>query len=342
VSVLKSVEALPPGLYGMKIHEERDGKRVEYRVDFIEHRLEDIVQRLNRFQRADEKPFQAVSAISEFNQRAYELFAQPFVQATSSDLSSKVQEAFHPLRFQRWVFSDLNPWMAWLAPTAAAVKAQRQALPADAPARKAERSMSELTSAALDYYRDVRDAVSEAAFFQVYGNLFSFYMADKAAGQESRLQSGAPGELPVVQEALAAIGNGGYPEAVARVGALLARKGEPLPLERLHLRRELIEDYRELLPQTAPDEQRRIRGEQDIIVRYEPDQALAMLPRLLANPDDRKRLVSLFDRLLRDERFLGVKPTAEQSAMFDLINGMLRTERAGVSRLAAIKTEGTG
>ena len=341
VSVLKSVEALPPGLYGMQIHEERDGKRVEYRVDFIEHRLEDIVKRLNRLQRADEKPFQAVSAISEFNQRAYELFAQPLVQATSSGLSSKMQEAFHPLRFQRWAFSDLNPWMAWLAPAAEAVKAQRQAVPADAPARKAERSMSEMTSAALDYYRDVRDAVSEAAFFQIYGNLFSLYMADKA-GEQKQLQGVEPRELPVVQEALAAIGSGGYPEAVARVAALLARKGDPMPLERLHLRHELMEDYRELLPEMARDEQRRIRGEQDIIVRYEPQQALEMLPKLLANPDDRKRLVSLFDRLLRDERFLGVKPTTEQAAMFDRINSTLRTERAAAGRLAAVKSEGTG
>ena len=75
----------------------------------------------------------------------------------------------------------------------------------------------------------------------------------------------------MVKDALAAIEQGGYAEAVARVGALLApAMGKPLPLERLHLRRELIDDYRALLPETAPDEQRRIRGEQDIIVRYEP------------------------------------------------------------------------
>jgi hypothetical protein len=264
------------------------------------------------------------------------------VQATSSEISSKVQEAFHPLRFQRWVFSDLNPWMAWLAPAAEAVKAQRQALPANAPARKAERALSEMTSAALDYYRDVRDAVSEAAFFQVYGNLFSLYMADKASEQQKVAHGAEPRELPVVQEALAAIGDGGYAEAVARTAALLARKGEPMPLERLHLRHELMEEYRELLPEMPRDEQRRIRGEQDIIVRYEPEQALETLPRLLANPDDRKRLLDLFDRLLRDERFQSVKPTADQTAMFEQINGLLRTERAAVGRLAAVRNESAG
>ena len=82
VSVLKSIEALPPGLYGMEIHERKgpDGK-VEYDVEFHERRLEEIAARLNRFERDDEKPFEAVAELSEFNQRAYELFAQPLVQS---------------------------------------------------------------------------------------------------------------------------------------------------------------------------------------------------------------------------------------------------------------------
>ncbi len=119
VSVLKSIESLPPGLYAMQIHERkgRDGK-VEYDVDFTERRLEDIVARLNRFERADEKPFEAVSALSEFNQRAYELFAQPLIQAMSNEMTAKLSRQFHPLRFQRWAFSDLNPWLAWLGPAA--------------------------------------------------------------------------------------------------------------------------------------------------------------------------------------------------------------------------------
>ncbi|HKA41353.1 MAG TPA: DUF3141 domain-containing protein [Burkholderiales bacterium] len=326
VSVLKSVETLPPGLYGMKISEEKAaGGKVGYHVEFVEHRLEDIVKRLNRFERADEKAFEAVAAASDFNQRAYELFAQPLVQAGASEGLAKLQQAFHPLRVQRWAFSDLNPFLAWLAPAAAAVKERRQALGPDTPFRRTERAMSEITSAALDYYREVRDAVSEAAFYQIYGNLFS-HLAERGIGDGERPRAAEPREQPVVKQALAAIEEGGYPEAFARVGALLARQGEPLPLERLQLRRDLIEDYRELLPETAPDQQRRIRGEQDIIVHYEPERAVETLPRLLADPADRKRLLTLFGRVLRDERVQSVKPTAAQVAMLDRINTMLRAD----------------
>ena len=110
---------------------------------------------LNRFERNDEKPFEAVAALSDFNQRAYELFAQPFVQSLGNEVTAKVSRQLHPLRAQRWAFSDLNPWLAWLGPAAQAVKAQRQAVAADNPARKIERMVSEGVSASLDYYREI-------------------------------------------------------------------------------------------------------------------------------------------------------------------------------------------
>src|SRR5512134_803305 len=330
VEVLKSVESLPPGLYGMQIKEEKgaDGK-VEYRVEFEEKQLEEVMQRMNRFERADEKAFEAVTVVSDFNQRAYELFAQPLVQAMSNEAFAKMQQTFHPLRAQRWMFSDLNPLLAWVKPVADMVRSQRRTLGPDAPARKAERAMVELTSASLDYYRAVRDAMSEAAFFQVYGNMFNFNLAGQhEAAQRRQAPSADLREMPVVKEALAAIERGGYAEAIARLGALLARKGEPLPLERLQLKHELVEDYRDMLPAVKPDEWRRIRGEQDIIVRYEPERALETLPALVTDAGDRDRLVALYQRLLADKRFQGLQPTDEQMTMLKRAGEVLRARYA--------------
>src|SRR5437762_9197670 len=107
VSVLKSIEALTPGLYGMQIKERKAvGGHVEYEVEFRERRLEDIAARLNRFERADEKPFEAVAEVSEVNQRAYELFLQPLVQSASNEFTAELRRQSHPLRGQRWAFSD--------------------------------------------------------------------------------------------------------------------------------------------------------------------------------------------------------------------------------------------
>ena len=339
VSVLKSVEMLPPGLYGMKIEERKgaDGKPA-YEVEFHERRLEEVVARMNRFGRKDEKPFEAVAAVSEFNQRAYEMFARPVVQAMSNETTAKLGRDFHSLRFQRWAISDANPWLAWLAPAAEVVRAQRKALGPEDPLRKAEGAMSELMSASLDYYRALRDATSEAAFFSTYGNMFSLSLVDEDEAEAHAVPGATDSrESPYVKEALAAIREGGYTEAFARVAFLLTRKGDALPLSRVVMRQELAKDYAGLLPSLSPENWRRIRGEQEIIARYEPDQAIDALSDLLADRADRERLFTLIERLLADERVQRSKPDAGQRAMLDRIRAVLNDRPAGGPRHAAVE-----
>ena len=343
VSVLKSIETLTPGLWAMKIGERKDrAGRVEYDVSFEERRLEEVAARLNRFDRNDEKPFEAVAAISDFNQRAYELFLQPLVQASSGEYGAQLRRQLHPLRAQRWSVSDLNPWLGWISPAAAMVRAKRAPAAPDNAVLKLEKSASTAISASLDYYRALRDAMSEAAFFMMYGNVFSLYLADKQKAVTSKTEGIAePRELPFVKEALASMAEGGYPEALARVACLLARKGEPLLLSRLQTKQELIEEYRALMPSMPPDQWRRVRGEQEIIVRYEPEKALATLPHLLRNAADRERLVTLVQRLLADERVQRAKPTSEQLVMIDSIGQALSaSSRAAPVKRAASKPAG--
>ena len=188
---------------------------------------------------------------------------------------------------------------------------------------KLEKATSAAFSASLEYYRAIRDALSEAAFFQTYGNVFSLYMADKRAAKEAAAPVAEARELPFVQEALASIEEGGYPEALARVACLLARKGEPLLLTSLQLKQEMMADYADLLPAMPADQWRRIRGEQEIIVRYEPERALATLPRLLTDPADRRKLVTLVRKLVNDERVQRRKPSSQQLSMVENIGDAL-------------------
>jgi pimeloyl-ACP methyl ester carboxylesterase len=323
VSVMKSIELLAPGLYAMEIRERSGpGGGPDYEVEFHELRLEEVAAKLNRMQRIDEKPFEVVAAVADFNQRAYEFFAQPFVQAVSNEFVAAMGRRFHPLRAQRWMFSDVNPWLAWLPGAAQRAKAERQPRPAEHPLRRAEAGAAELASAALDYYRALRDAFTEASFFHIYGNLFSLCIADRPAAAPAAGAPADPRELPVVKEALASIDQGGYPEAFARIAYLVARR-EDVPLSHLEAGRKLMEEYAQFLPPMPLEAWRRVLGEQQIIATYEPEQAVATLPRLLAQPEDRERLRTLLDRLANDATFRRQGLTTGQRATFDRVRKAL-------------------
>src|SRR5262249_20104572 len=88
-------------------------------------------------------------------------------------------------------------------------------------------------------------------------------------------------------------------------------------------------DYADLLPKMPPDQWRRIRGEQEIIVRHEPERALETLPQLLSKAEDREKLLTLVRKLLLDERMNRAQPTTEQIAMVENIGETLHAANAG-------------
>ncbi len=337
VSVLETIETFPPGLYGMSINEVKGGSgETEYEVEFRECRLEDISAHFNRFGRVDEKPFEAVAALSELNQRVYELVGQPVVQAMSNETSARMLREFHPLRLQRWAWSGMNPWLGWLHPAAQAVRESRQPAAADNPWRKLEETGSEIIGASLDYYRAMRDAATEAGFFGIYANMYSMFLADRSPdGANVETLTTGPGDMPFVQAALQSISEGGYTEALARAAFLLARKGASLPLARLEMRKELAEIYADYLPDISADQWRRIRGVQEIIACYEPEAAIATLPTLLTRVEERERFLELLGKLMADERVLNSAPDDEQLAALERIRAVL-VPRVGRKRQGSL------
>jgi hypothetical protein len=270
---------------------------------------------MNRLNRVDEKPFEAVAALSDFNQRAYELLMRPWVQAASNDTSAALLRTMHPLRVANWAVSGLNPWLAWLQPAAEAVKTARRPVAADNPLRQGEKLGAELLSASLDCWRALRDAATETAFFSVYAQL-ALLQGEEGAEPEAQTLPASADETPSVEQ-------GGYPEALARVAYLLSRNDEALPLSRLELRQAVATSYADDLPELAPHEWRALRGTQEVIAREQPEEAVATLPDLLADPADRARLIGLLDKLIKDRRVLGGQPTVAQKAMHARIRAVL-------------------
>jgi pimeloyl-ACP methyl ester carboxylesterase len=327
VQVLEHVESLRPGLYLMEVHEEKDSSgKAEYAVTIKEHRLE-AIRRLNRFQRRDEKPFEVVAEVSGLTERLYSLFGRPLVRPLVNEATAAIGRAFHPLRWQRWAVSDLNPLCWPFAALAPVVKATRRAAPPDNPCRRVEKAASEAITAALDLYRDLRDAGMEALFFGIYGPAARLGVAAQA-GPNGQAAVRDPRELPLVRDALAAIGTGGYAEAVALIGALIGRGAGRIPLARLELVERFIRGD-EVLSGLPADAVRRIRAEQAVVADLETERGLASLPRLLSDPANRQHVLAVLE-----EAVAAVTPTPEEQAMIDRVRGVLgsgfRGQESGV------------
>jgi len=292
VEVLKYIQELPPGLYGMRIHENAgaDGE-VTYDVTLSERKVEDL-RRLQKYDRIDERPFQAVAALSELLERAYSLLVRPFVRDATPEWFAKASREFHPLRMQYWALSDKNPWLWPLSHLAGVAKAQRRPRADDNDVVKLEKLASAHIGAGLDLYRDLRDAANEAAFFEVYGNLMSLQMADEDVALR-RNRRFDPRSLPAVRDVLDTLEEGSVVEGLARIAMLLSKAGSgKRSLSQMQKTRELLSPEHEIAD-LSEDERRRLLQEETIVVEFEPERARRSLPRLLRTAADRRRAHAL-------------------------------------------------
>ncbi len=296
VEVLKYIQQLPPGLYGMEIEETHDKHgEVSYEVTLKERKVEDL-RSLQKYDRVDEKPFEAVAALSELLERAYSLLVRPFVRELSPEWLAKMRRNLHPLRVQYWALSDKNPFLWPLPYLADAVTNDRQRRSPDNDMVKAEKFLSASVNAALDQYRDLRDAKSEAAFFQVYGNLLSLHMAEE---REEIRRKGKfdPRSLPAVREVLDTIEQGSDIEGLARIAMLITKAGPGhRRLSQMQRTREILSPEGDIA-HLSEDERRRLLQEETIVVEFEPERAKHSLPHLLRTPTQRRHALALLDRI---------------------------------------------
>ena len=333
VELLKQIQQLPPGLYGMGIREAatRPDGTVRYDVTIVEGSIEDL-RKLQKYDRVDERPFEAVAALSELIERAYELLGRPVVRQMTPEWLAKALRDLHPLRVQRWAISDRNAAVAAIAPFADLARVNRRQRSDDNAFVPLERYLSESVVASLDLYRDLRDAATEAMFFQVFGNLLSLNVAD----QQRAIRRSAPFDprtLPAVKQVLDTLDQGGAIDGYVRIGLLVAKAGSGRrTLASMQAVRDLVAPAH-LLDDLSEDEFRRLMHEEAIIVEYESDQARRALPKLITSAADRRHAHELLDGIRRH-----FKLDERQLALVESIRGLLpvgpRTTRTTRTRAA--------
>ena len=177
MEIIKSIdiiEALAPGLYEMVIVDKGKKEGVsDYDVRFIERDIKDLMA-LNADKetiKEEDADFSRVAAVSEMNDRLYNTFVGPFVKMLSTETSAEIMKQFHPLRVNKYIFSDtLNPFMRIFKTLAPIVKKDRSPVSPDNPFTALEKSVSDSIVTFLDGYQNIRDHFDETMFFTIYEN----------------------------------------------------------------------------------------------------------------------------------------------------------------------------
>jgi len=308
IEALDYIEMLRPGLYLMELEQTSGKGKDKYVSTFREVSLEQV-RRINRLGRKDEKPFEVVAEVSSMNEKAYTLLGRPMIKNMVNETTADMGRTLHPLRAQRWFFSDYNPMMWPLPALVSAVRADRRPTTEKNIYRRLEEKWSEVISGSLDMYRDLRDAGRESLFYLLYGSMVAFG-ATGLKGQSISETAVNPRDLPYVKEVLETIDKGGYPEAVARIGALIGQYAGAIPLYRLEMADQFVRTD-EILSKLSEDQIRRLRSEAGVMVLLEPERTLKALPLLLSNPDEREHVISLLqwgltlEGLTREQREMG-------------------------------------
>ncbi len=105
-----------------------------------------------------------VKAVSEWNDTLYRTFVRPWLQMTVTDLSAEIFRQSHPLRFQRYIFSDLNPAIRPLKSVADMVRKTRRPVSPENPLVGLEKQMNKAIVDTLNLYRDTGTATRKRSF----------------------------------------------------------------------------------------------------------------------------------------------------------------------------------
>jgi pimeloyl-ACP methyl ester carboxylesterase/tellurite resistance protein len=219
IGCLEMIEYLVPGLYEMVITGDASNPDIgNYTVQFEARDMADILAKDDGLE--DEDAFVSVAAISEANDAFYRMWIQPWLRALTTPWMAEGLRQLHPLRLQRYGWSDANPYVWPLDAWSSLVKQNRRPVSADNPFVAAETCFSNFMVASLNFYRDTWDRMQEWLFKSIYNNPWiTFWWGEQAPAQaqeptEEQIDLLRRQELAYARQNA---GRGGFSEAVIRI-----------------------------------------------------------------------------------------------------------------------------
>jgi len=333
LQIIKSVdiiEALAPGLYEMVIDDKGQLNGLsDYDVRFIERDIKDLMA-LNEDRQtmhAEDADFSRVAAVSEINDWLYNTFASPWVRAFTTEISAQILKQLHPLRVNKYIFSEvINPNMLIFKMLAPAVKQNRRPVSRGNPFLSFEKNISESIVALLDGYQNSRDHFAEALFFAIYENPWMKFLlpatplqkkSDRFAQKEKRQEAARIRDEKRHWRSL--LEQGGFEEGMIRI--IMALEDSDHAIDR----DALFEDERLLASSEKFGKLDRkaflhMVGQQARILQVDEDKALNALGKLIATVEARQAAMALVQKMAAAASGM----TSEQQTVLSKITNALR------------------
>jgi hypothetical protein len=301
-SNMDMIDVLPPGLYEAVLQESKGVAREElaggdWLAGFEARDMRDLAAH-GGTSPEDEKRFAAARRVSEANLALYRMVAQPALCAVATPPVAETLAQLHPARLSYTLFSDRNPWMAWVRMTAEMVRARRQPVQPGNPGRVAEKAVSDAIEQALTAYGQQRDAATERLFQMIYDAPVTQALTGVAAdGVSPRPRPGETSDhrqfvALAVERLRARMAEGGLHEALLRALVWVRLSSGRADERSFATIRRLREAHG---PKTLSlQEFKRIIREQFFMLIVDEPQAIATLPHLLpADPAKRAEAFGL-------------------------------------------------
>jgi hypothetical protein len=313
------LDCLPPGLYEMLIREEPE-EPGEYQVHYVETTTQELLAMDDG--QDDELPFHAARTVSRINDDLYRLMVAPWVKTAVNEWWAEALRQLHPLRMQRYLVSDLNPWLLPIKTWAAMINTShlRRPVAADNPLCQIEACFSDGVIAAFNCYRDMRDRFSESLFKTIYESPWMklLYPIDSpdARAAENQLEILRRQDADKWREAMA---EGGFAEAVVRMILALMLADRDLARKGYELAGKLVKTHARLQRIDRQQLQKIVRS-QARILQTDTDRAIETLPRLLPTDEERRQAMAMLNEGIKAaER----PPNLQEQAVLDKITAVL-------------------
>jgi pimeloyl-ACP methyl ester carboxylesterase len=298
------MEYIGPGLYEMVIEQSSSGLD-DYEVRFEERTMENLLQMDDG--QEDEEPFVAVNGISRFSDAIYRSYVSPWVRAAVDEPTSELYRQLHPLRTQRYMISDNNPFCWPLKYVSETIVPLRKPADKDNVFVQWEEIFSDTVKSSFDYFRDARDFSQEVLFKSIYDtpwmrNIFGDIGKgddEDSLSVEVRLKKEASEKAKLSEKAE----EGGFVEACVRVILAITAADKILDTREFQLAEEIIQESKRLRA-ISPEEYQKIAREQIKILNIFPRKSLELLSKMVPEAEDRKKLLEIAERMAQADTIM--------------------------------------